>query len=79
MSEADEDLARHDLWTLIALLTEQKQKKFWNTRASYIRSRLEAGADPNTGRENPLTLAADIGHLDLQVKPQVNTIMQGHR
>ena len=54
-----------ELWTLIALLSQHKQQKYWNTRADDIRKQLEQGDDPDAGREAPLTMAARIGHLDI--------------
>lgn len=62
---ADPDLSKWDLWTIIAVLSEQRHHKYWNTRVSDVRARLEAGADPDAGRFAPLSLASSMGHLPI--------------
>ena len=59
------DLSNWDIWTMIAVLTEQGHHKDWDTRVNDVRARLESGADPNAGRFAPLTLAASMGHLPI--------------
>ena len=61
----DPDLTKWDLWTIIAVLGEQKHHKYWDTRVHDVRARLQAGADANAGRFAPLTLASSMGHLPI--------------
>ena len=60
----DPDLTKWDLWTIIAVLGEQKHHKYWDTRVHDVRARLQAGADANAGRFAPLTLASSMGSED---------------
>ena len=55
---SDPELAGWDVWTLIAVLTEQRHHAHWDSRVEVVRARLEGGADPNAGRFAPLRLAA---------------------
>ena len=56
---------QHDIWTLIAVLGHSKHEHHWDTRAEEIRTMLESGSDPNAGREAPLAMAAQMGHLPI--------------
>jgi|GEM_PF-1140143 ankyrin repeat protein len=51
-----------DLWVLIATLGHEKGRKHWDTRVEEIRELLDQGADPDAGRESPLSMAATLGH-----------------
>lgn len=51
-----------DLWVLIATLGYEKGRKHWDTRVEEIRELLDQGADPDAGRESPLSMAATLGH-----------------
>jgi len=63
MTDTTQDLDRHDVWTLIALLGHKRHESAWDTRVELVRDRLTAGADPNAGRTAPLLVASELGHL----------------
>ena len=50
---------------MIAVLTEERHRQYWDDRVQDVRARLQQGADPDAGRCAPLTLAASMGHLPI--------------
>ncbi len=55
----------HDIWTLIALLGHKKHEHHRATRAAEIAALLDAGADPDAGREAPLLIAGRMQYRDI--------------
>lgn len=61
-SDSPAPAADTELWLLIASLGHHKGRKRWDTVPEDIRCLLDQGADPDRGREAPLTTAVRLGH-----------------